>query len=82
MTPHEEREALISRKDEQAVVIGYIVNGDPVDEIDRPMTVAEAINFVAGLTESKDTVRVQLEGGMILRWSDCVDLKRRYKDQF
>jgi hypothetical protein len=44
----------------------------------RLIRLAEAINFVAGLTESKDTVRVQLEGGMILRWSDCVDLKRRY----
>ena len=42
-------------------------------EIHRPMTLAEAINFVAGLTESKDTIRVQLEGGMILRWDDCVD---------
>ena len=80
MTPNEEREALISRKDERAEIIGYIVAAQPV-EIHRPMTLAEAINFVAGLTESKDTVRVQLEGGMILRWDDCVDLRRRYKDQ-
>ena len=79
MTPDEERDALVSRKDEQAEIIGYIVAGQPV-EIHRPMTLAEAITFVADLTESKDTIRVQLEGGMILRWDDCVDLKRRYKD--